>query len=212
MVESSVLFPVASVSSLEENGTSVLFSCSGDYYLTHQPMPPSPSSGVSQLKLQKRHETSWLHADWSVIVCEHVDWILACADGANTRGWSCVVIRRDSGRAIAVCCRVWESLTGSRCPLNREPLRVVETDEWALKLKAKPNPEIPAERQRDIHELTHLPPVPWCPACVSRKAADDPRRRRQDARDFGLDVASFDHNDISAKVGMFNKKLKFKVW
>ena len=31
MVESSVLFPVASVSSLEENGTSVVFSCSGDF-------------------------------------------------------------------------------------------------------------------------------------------------------------------------------------
>ena len=30
MVESSVLFLVASVSSLEENGTSVVFSCSGD--------------------------------------------------------------------------------------------------------------------------------------------------------------------------------------
>ena len=29
-VASSVLFPVASVSSLEENGTPVVFSCSGD--------------------------------------------------------------------------------------------------------------------------------------------------------------------------------------
>ena len=69
-----------------------------------------------------------------------------------------------------------------------QPLRVVETDEWALKLKAKPIPEIPAERQRDIHELTHPPPVPGCPACVPGKSADDPRRRRQDARDSGLDV------------------------
>ena len=60
-------------------------------------------------------------------------------------------------------------------------------------------------------QLTHLLPVPWCPACVSGIAADDPHRRRQDARDSGLDVASFDHCDISAEVGMFNKKLKFKV-
>ena len=36
MVESSVLFPVASVSSLEENGTSVVHC---DYYLIRQPKP-----------------------------------------------------------------------------------------------------------------------------------------------------------------------------
>ena len=95
------------------------------------------------------------------------------------------------------------------CLLNKgQPLRLVETDEWALTLKAKPIPETPAERQRDIHELTHLPPVPWYQACVSGKAADDPRRRRQDAIVSGLEVASFDHCDISAKVGMFNKKLE----
>ena len=92
-----------------------------------------------------------------------------------------------------------------------QPLRAVEPDEWAMKMRAKPIPETPTHRQRDIHELAHLPPVRWCPACVSGKAADDPHRRRQDARDSGLDVASFDHCDISAEVGMFNKKLKFKV-
>ncbi len=93
----------------------------------------------------------------------------------------------------------------------RHPLRAVEPDEWAMKVRAKPIPETPTQRQRDIHELTHLPPVPWCPACVSGKAADDPHRRRRDAKDSGLDVASFDHCDISAEVGMFKKKLKFKV-
>ena len=79
-------------------------------------------------------------------------------------------------------------------------------------MKAQPIPETPTLRHRDIHELTHLPPVPWCLACVSGKAADDLHRRRQDARDSGLDVASFDHCDISAEVGMFNKKLKCKVF
>ena len=93
-----------------------------------------------------------------------------------------------------------------------QPLRAVEPDERSMKVRAKPIQEIPAQGQRDIHELTHLPPVLWCPACVSGKAADDPHRRRQDARDSGLDVASFDHCDISAEVGMFNKKMKFKVF
>ena len=46
---------------------------------------------------------------------------------------------------------------------------------------------------------------------MSGKAADDPHRRRQDTRDSGLDVASFDHADIADEAGMANKKLKFKV-
>ena len=46
---------------------------------------------------------------------------------------------------------------------------------------------------------------------MSGKAADDPHQRRQDTKDSGRDVASFDHCDISAEVGMFNKKLKFKT-
>ena len=46
---------------------------------------------------------------------------------------------------------------------------------------------------------------------MNGKAVDDPHQRRQDARDSGLDVASFDHCDTSAEVGMFYKKLKFKV-
>ena len=46
---------------------------------------------------------------------------------------------------------------------------------------------------------------------MSGRAADDPHRRLQNARGSGLDVASFDHCDISAEVGVFNKKLKFEV-
>ena len=87
-------------------------------------------------------------------------------------------------------------------PIEQEqPLRAVEPGEWAMKMRAKPILETPTQRQRDNHELTHLPPVPGCPARVSGKAADDPHRRRQDARDSGLDVASLGHLDISAEVG-----------
>ena len=69
MVESSVLFPAASVSSSEENGTSVVFSCTGDYYLIRQPMPPpSQSQGVSHVKLQKHNGTYWFQADRRVTV------------------------------------------------------------------------------------------------------------------------------------------------
>ena len=177
MVESSVLLPVASVSSLEENGTSVVFSCPGDYYL------PSPSSGFSHLKLQKRNGTCWLQADRRVTV--------------------------DDKSSVNM-------LTGFS-PVQMAPIQEGEAasstdpDQCALKVRAKPILETPTQRQRDSHELTHLPPVSWCPAFVHGIAADNPRRRRQDSGEYGLDFASFDHADISAEVGMANKKLKFKV-
>ena len=71
-------------------------------------------------------------------------------------------------------------------------LRAAEPDQCVLKVKT--------QRQRDTVEFTHSL------LGVNGKAAEDPRRR-QDARDSGLDVASLDHCDISAEVGMFNKKL-----
>ena len=143
MVESSVLFPVASASSLEENGTSVLFSCSGDCYLIRQPMlPPSQSQGVSHVKLQNRNGTYWLQVDRRVTVDD-----------------------QSSANALAGFSSV-QMAPG-------QPLRAVEPDERAMKVRAKPIPETPTPRQRDIHELTHLPPIPWCPACVSGSAADD---------------------------------------
>ena len=76
-------------------------------------------------------------------------------------------------------------------------LRAAEQDQCVLKVKT--------QRQRNIVGFTHSL------LGVNGRAADDPHRRRQDARDSGLHVASFDHCDISAEVGMFNKKLKFKV-
>ena len=76
-------------------------------------------------------------------------------------------------------------------------LRAGEPDQCVLKVKR--------QRQRDTVEFTQSL------LGVNGIAADDPHRRRQDVRDSGLDDASFDHSDISAEVGMFNKKLKFKV-
>ena len=82
--------------------------------------------------------------------------------------------------------------------MNRDRLlRAAEPEQRAPKVKT--------QRQRDTVEFTHSP------LGVNGKAADVPHRRRQDARYSGLDVASFGHRDISVEVGMFNKKLKFKV-
>ena len=83
-VESSVLFSVASVSSLEEN-----FSCSGD----HSIPPPPQSSGVSHMQLQKRNGTDWLHADRRVTFddkssANKLAGFSSVQDGARTRGCS----------------------------------------------------------------------------------------------------------------------------
>ena len=71
-----------------------------------------------------------------------------------------------------------------------QPLRATEPDQCVLKVKAKPIPERPTQRQRDILELTHTS-VSLCPVCVYEEAADDPHRRRQDSE---LE----DHADITA--------------
>ena len=42
--EANVLYPVAPVSSIEEHGTSVVFSSSGEYYMVRKPMPKVASA------------------------------------------------------------------------------------------------------------------------------------------------------------------------
>ena len=142
MVESSVLFPVASVTSSEENETSVVFSCSGDYYLIRQPKPPpSKSEGVSHVRLQKHSGTSWLQADRRVTVDDK--------SSANAlAGFSSVQLApiQEGGAASSSDVAVAEPLPNSgeagrasqeAVPIEQgQPLRAVEPDEWAMKVKA----------------------------------------------------------------------------
>ena len=193
----------------------LVFSCSGDYYLIRQPIPPpSPSSGVSHLKLQKRNGTYWLQADRRLTVDDK--------SSVNTlTGFSPAQMApiqeggasssTDVAEQFPDPAEVGKTSKESVSIEQGQPLRAAEPDQCASKVSAKPIPETPTQRQRDIHELTHFPPFSWCAAYVYGKAADDPHRRQQDARESGLDVVSFDHADISAEVGMANKKLKVKV-
>ena len=61
-------------------------------------------------------------------------------------------------------------------------------------MRAKPIFETHTETEREIHELTLLSPVSWCPVCACGETADDPHRRLHDSE---LDDASFDHADIA---------------
>ena len=39
-------------------------------------------------------------------------------------------------------------------------------------------PETPSDKDREAHELTHLPTQPWCSACVRAKGVDERHLRR----------------------------------
>ena len=72
LVESGRLVPVKSVLCLEQNGTSVVFTCSGDHEPSRQPRlllkPLTQSSGVSLLTDQTRIGTFGVQANWRVTV------------------------------------------------------------------------------------------------------------------------------------------------
>ena len=149
MVESSVLFPVASVSSLEETETSDVFC---DYYLIRQSLPaPSQSQGVSHVKLQKRNGTHWLQADRRVTVDDK--------STANAfAGFSSVQMAptQEIGAALSSDVAVAQPLQNAAeagrvsqeaalVDEQGQPLRAVDPDEWAVKMRAKPIPEKPTQ-------------------------------------------------------------------
>ena len=68
LIESSRLFPVVNVSSLERNGTLVAFTCSGDCDPSRQQRPLLQPAGVSLLIDQTRSGTYWMQANWQVTV------------------------------------------------------------------------------------------------------------------------------------------------
>ena len=39
-------------------------------------------------------------------------------------------------------------------------------------------PETPSDKDREAHELTHLPTQPWCSVCVRAKGVDERHLRR----------------------------------
>ena len=136
MVESGVLFPVASVSSLEENVTSVVFSCSGVCCLIHQPMPPrSPSSGGSILNRSCRSEMErlGLQADRRVTVDDKSSVntltgfslvLMAPIQGSGAAS-SSDVVETEPLPTAAEAGRVSQEVVPNK---QGQPLRVVETD------------------------------------------------------------------------------------
>jgi len=66
--------------------------------------------------------------------------------------------------------------TGPRPRAGEEEAR----EGGARTARAKAPPTAPTPAQVRQHELTHLPPMPWCRSCMSGKIKDDPHRRREE--------------------------------
>ena len=147
MVESSVLFPVASVLSLEVNGTSVTFSCSGDYFLIRLQKPLPQSSGVRRLTV-KRNGTCWLQADRRVTVEDKSSvnmlagfspsQIAPMQEGVATSS-------TDVAEQFSDPTEVRKTSKESVSVEQGQPLRAAEPDQCVSKVKAKPIPETPTQ-------------------------------------------------------------------
>ena len=181
-------FPPLRKSSLERHGTLVTFTCLGDRDPNQHSRSLLQSSGVSQLSERNEiflTQIESMQEDRATPITDAAEFLDTTE--ADEMSKESVYIEQ------------------------RQPLRSIEFDEWTLKERAKSIHETSTQRQQDIHELTHLLPGPWCSVCMSGEVADDHHWKRQDAKDSGLEVASFAHCDILAEVGMFNKKLMSKV-
>ena len=53
--------------------------------------------------------------------------------------------------------------------------------------KARAAPEEPSEKDREEHEMTHLPYQAWCPHCVAGKAPNEAHRKQEAEEDKMID-------------------------
>ena len=60
-----------------------------------------------------------------------------------------------------------------------ERRRKAEEEEEARN-KARAAPEEPSEKEREEHDMTHLPHQAWCPHCVAGKAPNEAHRRQEE--------------------------------
>ena len=129
-------------SSLERHGTLVTFTCLGDRDPDQHSWSLLQSSGVSQLSEPNGFfltQIESMQEDRATPITDAAEFLDTTE--ADKMSKESVYIEQ------------------------RQPLRSIEFDEWTLKERAKSIHETSAQRQQDIHELTHLLPSPWCSVC-----------------------------------------------
>ena len=89
----------------------------------------------------------------------------------------------------------------SKCA--EEPMLCVPCDDE--RIPSSPcEPVLPSAGDVAAHNLTHLPPRPWCPVCVKAKIKEEPHKRAQGADEskgglpiVGLDYATVNEEEIN---------------
>ena len=161
LVESSGLVHVMSVFSLERNGTSVAFTCSGDCDPSRQPKSLLQPAGVSLLTDRMRSGTYWMQANWQVTV-EGKASVNKLAEVFPSQSTTVqddgATSSTDVAEPVTDYTEVYKT-TESVSVEQGQLLQAAEPDQCVLKVKT--------QRQGDIVEFTHSL------LGVNGKAADD---------------------------------------
>ena len=51
------------------------------------------------------------------------------------------------------------------------------TSQEAIEEGRRTEAAIPTNTEKEVHELTHLPPQPWCEQCVRGRGTENPHKR-----------------------------------
>ena len=166
LAESCRLVPVMRVSSLEQKGISVGFTCSDEYSASLQPKPLLQYPVVSLLTDQTRSGTCWGQADWRVTGQDKssVNKLAeVCPSPITTIQEGGATSSTDVTEPVADSTEVNKTLKESDPAEEGQLLRAAEHDQGVLKVKT--------QRQGDTVEFTR----PLLGECG--EAADDPHRR-----------------------------------
>ena len=143
--------PVASVSSMNDAGLTVVFTPSGSWVSGEAPIRPTKC-----VDMVREQRTFWLDAPWST-------------DKEPTH---LMPLRQEQAVAVAPQCPPSGpagGLAGGDQPAA----------EGAPEPKRRPQPKGPTGEERTSHELTHVVFRSWCRHCVSTRAKEDPHRRAE---------------------------------
>ena len=76
---------------------------------------------------------------------------------------------------------------------NTPPPPEPHTADRPERVRSLPKPVAPSRAERERHELTHLPYMPWCRHCVMARAQNDPHRKvKKHARNNAVPTVSGD--------------------
>ena len=155
LVESSQFVLVRSVSSLEQNGISVAFTCSDDYDPSRQPRE------FSCWLNKMRSGTCWVQANWRVTVEgeSSVNKLTEVFSSQNTTVQEVGAASSDVAEPATDTTEIYKTAKETVSDEQGQLLRAVEPDHGVLEVKA--------QRQRVILEFTHSLLSFWCPAGVS---------------------------------------------